>query len=235
MDSPENRWNPRIDAEVHAVRTNGPLKLAIAEVKESYMAHAQAIIHSDLHTGSIMLNQRETRVIDPEFAFCGPMGYDVGALLANLILNYLSHYAHTQDPLERARYQDYLLHTVRDIWNGFAAKFDTLWLENNKGDLPPAGYWNFPGGQEAFAAFRRRYVLDLLRDMAGHGGCKMLRRIMGIVSVWDITSIEDLERRAFVERLAIRIGSRWVLERSQMKTIEDMIGIVQDETKGIEA
>ena len=57
MDSPENKWNPLIDAEVQAVRRNGPLKLAIAEMKESYMTHAQALIHGDLHTGSIMLNQ----------------------------------------------------------------------------------------------------------------------------------------------------------------------------------
>ena len=92
-----------------------------------------------------------------------------------------------------------------------------------------------PGGQEAFAAFRRRYILGLLRDAAGHGGCKMLRRMMGIVSVWDITSIEDLDRRAQAERLAIKIGSRWVLERSRIEGVDDLVGIVLDETEGVDA
>ncbi|MGE5140897.1 MAG: S-methyl-5-thioribose kinase, partial [Rudaea sp.] len=122
MESPENKWNPLIDAEVQAVRRNGPLKVAISEMKESYMTHAQALIHSDLHTGSIMINDTDTRVIDPEFAFFGPMGYDVGAVLQNLILNYLSHYRHTPDPAVRAEYQEYLLGTVRDTWNEFARK-----------------------------------------------------------------------------------------------------------------
>ncbi len=233
MESKENKWNPRIDAQVQAVRRNGPLKVAISEIKESYMTHAQALIHSDLHTGSIMLNESDTRVIDPEFSFCGPMGYDVGAVLQNLILNYLSHYAHTPDAKARAEYQEYLLNMVREVWNEFARKFEALWIENNKGELPPAKYWDFDGGEAALADFRRRYIHGILRDVAGHGGCKFLRRMMGIVSVWDITSIQDLEKRAVAERLAIRIGSRWVLERNQVNSIEDLIGIVREETRGV--
>jgi 5-methylthioribose kinase len=46
----------------------------------------------------------------------------------------------------------------------------------------------------------------------------MLRRMMGIVSVWDITSITDLTQRAVAERLAIRIGSRWVTERASIRS-----------------
>ncbi|MGE5138324.1 MAG: hypothetical protein ACM3JD_02575, partial [Rudaea sp.] len=112
-------------------------------------------------------------------------------------------------------------------------KFDTLWVENNCGELPPAKYWNFEGGQEAFAEFRRRYILNILRDVAGHGGCKFLRRMMGIVTVWDISSITDMEKRAVAERAAIRIGSRWVMERASVNSIDDLIGIVREETKDI--
>ena len=230
MESPENNWNPEIDAEVQAVRANGELKLALAEMKERYMTHGQALIHSDLHTGSVMVNDTDTRVIDPEFAFFGPMGFDVGAILENLVLNYLSHFAHTPDPDERADYQAYLLGMVRDVWNEFARKFDEVWVENNCGELMPAKYWDFPGGEETFAEFRRRYIRNILHDTAGFGGSKMLRRMMGIVSIWDITSIEDLKKRAFCERLAIKIGSRWVLERDKTNSVEDLIEIVREET-----
>lgn len=234
MESPENNWNPEIDAEVRAVRENSELKLALAEMKSSYMTHGQALIHSDLHTGSIMVNENDTRVIDPEFAFFGPMGFDIGAVLENLVLNYLSHYAHTPDPDERASYQAYLLDMVRDVWNEFARKFEELWVENNTGELMPAKYWDFTGGDEAFAEFRRRYIQNLLHDTAGHGGAKMLRRMMGIVSIWDIISIKDLEKRAIAERLAIRIGSRWVLERKQINSVDNLTDIVREETKDVE-
>lgn len=230
MESEENNWNPLIDQEVQQVRQNAKLKMAIAEMKHAYMTHSEALIHADLHTGSIMLNEEDTRVIDPEFAFFGPMGYDIGAVLQNLILNYLSHYAHTPDKEERESYQAYLLEMVRDIWNEFAGKFDQTWLANNRGELVPAKYWDFPGGDEAFAAYRRRYIARLLQETAGHGGVKFLRRMMGIVSVWDITSIDDPEKRAEIERMAIRIGTRWVLERANIVSIEDLINIVEEET-----
>ena len=233
MESPENNWNVLIDDEVQAVRRNSELKLAIAEMKADYMTRAQALIHSDLHTGSIMLNDHDTRVIDPEFAFFGPMGFDVGAVLENLVLNHLSHYAHTPDAEERAEFQEYLLELVCNVWTKFADKFEALWLENNRGELMPAKYWDYVGGDSAFSEFRRRYMHQLLQDTAGHGGCKMLRRMMGIVSVWDFTSIQDLENRAIAERLAIRIGTRWVLERHDIDSVEDLVAIVREETKDV--
>jgi 5-methylthioribose kinase len=234
MQSQENQWNPLLDDAVQGVRANRELKLAIAELKESYMTHGQALIHSDLHTGSIMLNEHDTRVIDSEFAFYGPIGFDVGAVLENLVLNGLSHYAHTPQVETRLAYQQYLLEMVRVIWNEFARKFDQLWQENNTGELVPNNYWDFEGGQEAFAEFRRRYLLKILHDTAGHGGCKMLRRMMGVVSVWDISSIKDLEKRAVAERAAIKIGSRWILERQTINTVDDLIGIVLEEMKTVE-
>ena len=231
MDSPENKWNPLIDKEVQAVRSNAKLKVIIAEMKEGYMTHAQALIHSDLHTGSIMINETDTRVIDPEFSFYGPIGYDLGALIANFVINYLSHYVHTPDIEARRDYQEYLLDTILGIWKSFAQKFDSLWIENNKGELAPSKYWGFSGGKEAFTAFRQKYIQNIFFDMVGHGGCKILRRMMGIVSVWDITCIGDYEKRVLPERLAIQIGTRWLLERGNINNIEDMVSIVREETK----
>ena len=231
-ESPENKWNPVIDPEIKALHSNSSLKVAIAEMKEGFMTHGQAIIHGDLHTGSIMINETETRVIDPEFAFYGPMGFDIGAVLGNLVLNYCSHFIHTPEPAERGDYQAYLLNLVKDVWNNFAHKFDDLWRDNNKGELCPPCYWDYPGGDQAFADYRRRYITQLLRDSAGYGGCKMMRRISGIAHVEDIESIENPEDRAVAERLALKIGARWVLERTSINHIEDLIGVVQEVVTG---
>lgn len=235
MEAEENSWNPILDREVQCIRENAELKIAIAEMKRDYMNKSEALIHADLHTGSIMLNEHDTRIIDPEFAFFGPMAYDIGAVLQNLILNYLSHYAHTPDQETRESYQAYLLTMVRDIWEQFAWKFDKIWAENNHGELVPTKYWDFRGGEEAFAEYRRQYIARLLRETAGHGGVKFLRRMMGIVSVWDISSIEDLEKRAVVERMAIRIGIRWLMERGSVVSIDDLTNIVRDVTSDLES
>ena len=229
MGSPENNWNPLVDDEVQRVRSNGSLKIAAAQMKASYMTHAQALIHSDLHTGSIMLNATDTRVIDSEFAFYGPLGFDIGAVLENLVLNALSHYGHTEDAAVRAEYQEYLLQMVHAVWSQFVQKFDALWVANNRGELAPPAYWDWPGGEAAFAEFRHQYILKILRDVAGYGGCKMLRRMMGVVSVWDIASIADLTKRAIAERKAIRIGTQWLLAHETVTTIDELIAIVRAE------
>ena len=225
-ESPENKWNHVIDPEVKALRSNGKLKVAIAEMKEAFMTHGQSIVHGDLHTGSIMINEKETRVIDPEFAFYGPAGFDVGAVLGNLALNYCCHFVRTPDVAERESFQAYLLELIRGTWNEFARKFDDLWKNNNKGELCPPSYWDFPGGEQAFAEYRRKYIKQLLQDTAGCGGCKMMRRMLGIAHVEDIEGIADPQQRAIAERLALQIGARWVMERNSFNSVEDLINVI---------
>ena len=101
--------------------------------------------------------------------------------------------------------------------------------------MAPGKYWEFPGGEQAFAEFRQRYIRRLLQETAGHGGVKFLRRMMGIVTVWDFSSIDDPKSRAVAERLAIRIGARWVLERQSISSVDDLVGIVREETTGVVA
>ena len=47
----------------------------------------------------------DTKVIDPEFAVMGPMGFDVGKLLGNLLLSLFSQRGHERTPGERDAYR----------------------------------------------------------------------------------------------------------------------------------
>ena len=69
--------------------TDEALKAEVAALREVFMNKAEALIHGDLHTGSIFIgragiNENSMKIIDPEFAFYGPIGYDLGNLIANL-------------------------------------------------------------------------------------------------------------------------------------------------------
>jgi 5-methylthioribose kinase len=108
-----------------------------------------------------------------------------------------------------------------------------LWIEHNTGELVPNNYWAYPTGDEAFAGYRRDFIQRLLQDTAGLGACESLRRMMGIVSVWDISSIADNKQRAVAERFIIRVSSRWIVERASFNTIGDLIGIVREEANAV--
>jgi 5-methylthioribose kinase len=89
--APLNRWtSPELDGLAAAFRADAPLKVAVQELKWTFLTRGEALLHGDLHTGSVMVTEADTRVIDPEFAFFGPIGFDIGAVLANLMLSYLA-------------------------------------------------------------------------------------------------------------------------------------------------
>ncbi|KAL2521173.1 Methylthioribose kinase-like [Forsythia ovata] len=58
---------------------------------------AQALLHGDLHTGCVMVTGESTQVIDLEFGFYGPMGFDIGAFIGNSILAYFAQNGHAAD------------------------------------------------------------------------------------------------------------------------------------------
>ncbi len=127
-EAPLNRWTrPYLDAEKRAFERDGALKAAAQARKYQFMTSAEALIHGDLHTGSIMLTPDDTRVIDPEFAFMGPMGFDIGAIIGNLLLAFFAQEGHEAAPAERDGYRDWILRASRGrLGRVFAALSRTL-------------------------------------------------------------------------------------------------------------
>ncbi|MEW9701920.1 S-methyl-5-thioribose kinase [Paenibacillus sp. SI8] len=214
VDSERNHWNPRIADEVYLIWRSTLLKLEAAKLKGDFLTRTQALIHGDLHTGSIMVTDEDTKVIDPEFAFYGPMGFDIGALFGNLLLNAASHEGHTMDLWERESYQAYLLTMIEQIWSYFESEFRLLWDKESKERMAAV-----PGYVDA-------YLRGILEDTAGYAGCEMIRRVIGLAHVADLESIQDPVLRAKGERLALRIGQKLVLGRKQIHEAKDLTSLV---------
>lgn len=214
-DAETNSFNPYIHPQVEAIWNDQALKREVAALKESFMTEAQALLHGDLHTGSIMVTAVSTKVIDPEFAFVGPIGFDVGAFLANLFLSFASHEGQPGQEAERREYQAWLLETARQTWHGFEEQFRALWREHVRDEM-----WNTPG-------YVDQVLQGILADSAGFAGCKMMRRVIGLAPVADLESIEDAVVRAEAERLALRIGRELVMQRRSLTDGNALVQLVQ--------
>ena len=85
-----------------AERLQAPaVRAAAAEAKYAFMTRGEALIHGDLHTGSVMVrDDGSTRAFDGEFCFYGPVGFDLGLLWANFIV---THGARPRAGAQRAR------------------------------------------------------------------------------------------------------------------------------------
>ncbi|GFN30846.1 S-methyl-5-thioribose kinase [Paenibacillus xylaniclasticus] len=207
-----------IQDAVEQIWKDEALHFEVALLREKFLTRAEALLHGDLHTGSIFATPESTKVIDPEFAYYGPMGFDIGAVLGNLLLNFAGQAHWSADADARARFRNDLLEMVRSIWNQFETKFRALWNEHCIDRLA----LSTPGYQDA-------YMKRLLQDSIGFAGCKMVRRIYGLAHVADIDTIPVVAVREQAQRLALAIGTELIRTNRQAESIEHVIEIVKKE------
>ncbi|KKB43082.1 S-methyl-5-thioribose kinase [Bacillus thermotolerans] len=190
------------------------LKLETAKLKFDFMTKAQALIHGDLHTGSIFVKEESTKVIDPEFAFYGPAGYDVGNVIANLIFAYV-HASYTiEEEEERTDYLQYLKETIGQVVQLFTEKFNELW--DKEATEQTAG----------FAGVKQWYIDSILEDTAAVTGLELCRRVIGLAHVKDLTSIEKEEDRTEAEKICLTAGKAFILDRQNIRTNADFVNVL---------
>ncbi|MCT4562772.1 MAG: S-methyl-5-thioribose kinase [Maledivibacter sp.] len=192
------------------------LRLETAKLKFEFMNNAQSLIHGDLHTGSIFIKEDSTKIIDPEFAFYGPMGYDIGNVIANLMFALAN-----ADALGDSNQKKWLEETIVDVIDLFKEKFLKAWDE--KATEYTAKY----------KGFKEYYLETVLRDTAAVTGLEGIRRIVGIAHVKDITIIEDQEKRARAERLCMLSGKSFIMKRDEMKTGKDFLEVIKEAEKAL--
>lgn len=204
FEAEENTWSPEIDVLVRELRTDTRLQVRIALAKHRYMTVREALLHGDLHTGSVMVSttsNEPTKLIDPEFSFYGPIGYDLGTLLAHFAIN-AARLTVLGGPTEP------LLQAMRIVWTTFVDTIETLWHPGATGSFASADI--FADDPAGFAAVRRSVLNSIGNDCAAQGGAELLRRCMGIVSVADLETLPH-PLRVEAERLVIAIARRWLL------------------------
>ncbi|WP_088102368.1 S-methyl-5-thioribose kinase [Halalkalibacter urbisdiaboli] len=216
FDHDTNNFSEALQPTAEVLWSDNELKREVAKLKHAFLTKSEALIHGDLHTGSIFITKEKTKVIDPEFAFYGPFGFDVGAFIANILLNFVAQAGHIEDENELTTFRSYLLSVIEETWTVFESEFKILW-EN-----------------ESVEVFHKvpNYVDDVLatiwEDALGFAGCKMIRRIIGLAHVADIDSIVSDSARLSAQQTAIKMGRALIVKRTKLKTLNDLLNIVKE-------
>jgi 5-methylthioribose kinase len=219
-EAEQNRWtSPFLDATAARLRADLDLHVAVSRLKLKFMASAEALIHGDLHTGSIMVTADDTQVIDPEFAFYGPMGFDIGAVLSNLLMAYFASSGHERTPGTRRDFEAWVLATIEAVWTEFRRKFLALWRAEPTGDAYPPTLFEGDAGRACLEAERELYMTRLLQDTIGFSAAKIVRRILGLAHNADFEEIEDPRRRAICEARSLRLARRMMVETAALPSI----------------
>jgi 5-methylthioribose kinase len=220
----QNRWtSPWLDATAARFREDLDAHVAISRLKLKFMGAPEALIHGDLHTGSIMVTERETRVIDPEFAFYGPMGFDIGAVIGNLLMAYLASPGHERSAGDRQAFETWVLETIEAVWTEFARKFLELWRSEANGDAYPVTLFLGVAGARRLEAERQAHIARLFADTVGFAAAKTIRRILGLAHNIDFELIADERLRAICEARSLRLARDMLVNTASFPSIAVVI------------
>lgn len=220
MEHESNYSNPATDQWAREnIHTDTQYKLDVLEFKDLFLAKADALLHADLHTGSLMVNQAESYVIDMEFAYFGPFGFDVGKVISNFLLSCTSHLYRSGG----AEYRSWLIDQIEVIWTTFATRFDELWVAPGDSAMLVDGLLT----AEEFSTLRSQFMVELLRESAGFAACSMARRTLGIAGVADIRDIEDLDVRSTLEISNLKLSKQLMAQRNELSSIDDLLAVVR--------
>jgi 5-methylthioribose kinase len=224
VENDRNRWtSPQLDGVVANLRADAPLKAAAAQLGYRFMTVHDALLHGDLHTGSVMVNTTDTRVIDAEFAIYGPLGFDLGLFVGNLLMAYFSQPGHESHANERREHGEWILAQIVDFWSEFVTQFSTLWSARRAGDGFPNSFFITPADIESFAIERQQWFDRLLVDTLGYAGAEIIRRIVGFAHNADFESIQNPDVRASCERRSLAFARELIVTPRSCSSIGAMI------------
>jgi len=190
-----NSYLPSNEPDALAIINDQQMVLEMGELKFAFMTASEALIHGDLHTGSVMVKSTETgaevstRAFDSEFSFYGPIAFDIGAVFANFYIALARSIA-----LGRTSHIAFLETLPTAMWDSFETHFRRLWPTR------------------VDARVFNDELLDVLmakwkEEAFGFAAAKMARRIVGLAKTSDIETLEP----------ALREGAaRGVLQAAQM-------------------
>ena len=179
---------------------NEDLHFAILKLREKFMNYSQSLIHGDLHSGSIFINEKGIKIIDPEFSFYGPMAYDIGNVIGNLYFPLYRAKFFMEDSKKKEEFINWLEKCILDIPILFSEKCKLLWEKYSNDKLLKN------------KKFRDYYIENIVKDSLAYAGTEMIRRTVGDAKVLELTSLENSEKKLELERSLINKAVSMITE-----------------------
>jgi len=183
----------------------------VNKLLDSFINQHEVLSHGDLHAGSIFVNQKDTYVIDSEFAFIGPIGFDLGLLCSSLIATYV--YLNSGGKYNNV--QEWILTTMNTVLNQFNSEFKNLWQQNPSVDMPFTS--------EEFEHYQNIYLTEKLQHTIGFAGVEICRRICGVAGFTYIRELADIDVKSKIETKLLHLGIYLVENYNNIHSIDAFI------------
>ncbi|MDU6546511.1 S-methyl-5-thioribose kinase [Anaerococcus vaginalis] len=190
------------------------MKYEVAKLRNLFMTKSESMIHGDLHSGSIFVNEKGLKVFDPEFAFYGPMGYDIGNIIASLMISYVVNYY--ENDKKDNKFSGWIKETILSIIENYIK----IYNENYSKDVNTYMFDN--------EDFKKYYLTQVLRETSGYAGTEIIRRTIGVAKVWDIERVLEKEYYSDIEKDLLVIGKKLVMNSDKFYSRESYTELIEN-------
>lgn len=197
---------------------NEALHTKVAWLRNNFMNNPQGLIHGDLHTGSIFINKSGIKVIDPEFAFYGPIGYDIGNVLAHLFFPLvLNLYNENYD----SDFHIWITKSIEEVYNKTKEKLYIIY--DNTVTFPL--YKN--------NEFKKQYIDGVMKDSLGYVGTEIIRRVVGDSKVKELSLFDNNQDKVKAERLLINFAIKMITKNEVISNGTQILEIFNQIEEGV--
>lgn len=187
--------NPGVRDTIDAFSSDFKIRKEVQKLKTIFNENKQCLIHKDLHTSNIFISDNDVCIYDSEYAGYGPIAFDIGRLVGNILLNIASlHVGTDQDVEQRRAYQDYLINCIEDLLTSFSNQFECSWNSHVNGHLNT----------------RDRFTRNAMSEGLGMAACTTICRLFDIGLCFDMKRIENMEALTRAQKVAIQMA-RYIL------------------------
>ena len=219
-----NHHTEGLDPVVKTLRSDVKMKSEVQKMLMKFTSNTETLCHGDLHSGSVMCTDNETKVIDPEFGFYGPMGFDIGMLISNYLMAYFSQPGH-RDSEKLSEYQNWILKVIEETFETFRQEFKKLWNSERTGILFPSSMFEDQGDSSDFAL--NEMLEHIWQDAVAVCGIEMHRRVLSLAHNADFEEISDTKKRSQLEARNLMMGRELILNIKSIKNASELTSLAK--------
>lgn len=83
-----NNYLVELEVDVVVLCDDVQFKLVVVVLKYCFFVYVEVLLYGDIYSGLIFVVEGSLKVIDVEFGYFGFIGFDIGIVIGNLLLNY---------------------------------------------------------------------------------------------------------------------------------------------------
>lgn len=191
---------------------NRAFRIEMLKLRHVHMKKPECLVHGDLHTSNVLLNDDRMKIIDAEYSYMGPLSGDSGYLLGSMLYEYIRWFYLPEYGEEKCgEMRMYALEMMHDYLSSYLENYKACWDADARSTYRAYGEY-------------RDYVCDTwFHEVMGFAGCQIFSRVGKQVPLDDLETIPNMADQYEACRIALLLSDYLIMNREDINSPDDFV------------